>query len=356
MVRKTTTCAISTTRRLAAIGGAVLLGAITSIVAADGLLRVVGYHGLIEPALYRYDAQLGWSLLPNAHARTSALDYVVDIDTDADGLRDLPAGSRPQDARRTDVLVLGDSFAFGWGVAYPDIFSTQLDHLRHDRRTGEIRTAGVPGYSTDQEYLLWSRLAVRLKPRTVILLFHGSDIDGNNVPSTGMGDAIYGKPYFVDAEDGLVLRGVPVAAKRSVATPRFAESLRSAAKPLALYALGRAALDVMRRRRAAPPAAASASAGRDPQRFTLTRSLIRALDADVRRHGAHLLVVTTPLDPADALELATTCAVARIHLVDLESAFAGRRDAILPHDGHWNARGHRLAAERVLPALEAMPR
>ena len=96
---------------------ALAFGTFAAVVAAEGLSRGLGYHGLADPRVFQYDAEIGWTLIPNRREWHSALDFGVWITTDADGLR---AGARPADSpahpMRPTVLVLGDSFAFGWGV------------------------------------------------------------------------------------------------------------------------------------------------------------------------------------------------------------------------------------------------
>jgi hypothetical protein len=47
----------------------------------------------------------------------------------------------------------------------------------------------------------------------------------------------------------------------------------------------------------------------------------------------------------------TLCDAHEIGFVDLEPAFRGQSGFELPYDGHWNARGHLLAARAVAPLI-----
>jgi hypothetical protein len=108
------------------------------------------------------------------------------------------------------VLVFGDSFVFGVGVDEEHLFTSRLQTLlnKRGRAAYEVVNMGVSGYSTDQEYLLFQDLGVRLQPGIVILVACDNDFEGNTL------DLMYHryyKPYFVFAADGqLQLRNVPV--------------------------------------------------------------------------------------------------------------------------------------------------
>src|SRR5205823_5303932 len=150
------------------------------------------------PRIFRYDPELGWTLQPHVHAWQSQLDFGITIDTDDLGLRAPPgrdAGEDRPPPRR--VVVLGDSFAFGWGVDGEHMFSSALERELVGRpEKYSVRTLGVPGYSTDQELLQWRRLSPRLRVDRVVLLFHESDLPGNVQDSVVMGRVRYFKPRF----------------------------------------------------------------------------------------------------------------------------------------------------------------
>jgi hypothetical protein len=65
------------------------------------------------------------------------------------------------DSAVTRLLVLGDSFAFGWGVTADEAFPRRLEALLRERLPGrrvEVIDGGVPGYSPYQEKALLLRL------------------------------------------------------------------------------------------------------------------------------------------------------------------------------------------------------
>src|SRR5688572_19153349 len=101
-----------TLARLALAAGA-LLGA--------GLLAELGwrvfrsgrYGPTTNPRYVVHDPLLGWRYRPLARTRHATADFDVAIAINELGFREQP--SMP--ARSPDVIVLGDSLAFGWGVA-----------------------------------------------------------------------------------------------------------------------------------------------------------------------------------------------------------------------------------------------
>jgi len=329
-----------TRRVLAPAAGIAFAAALVEI-----LLRgALGYHGISDPQIFRHDSELGWTLLPHAHAWHSQLDFGITIDTDDLGLRTPPGRDARADRRpQRSVAVLGDSFAFGWGVDGGEMFSSALGRELTGRpETYSVRTLGVPGYSTDQEYLQWRRLSPELRADRVVLLFHESDLPGNVQDSVVMGRITYFKPRFTLVDGRLPPAATPVPDKQQPA-PGLFDALKRPFGSLATYALAQTAF-----RKLVPVPDEPAS---DRRSTPLADALLAALDADVRATGASLLVALIPADAATARTVKAICDAHRIEFLDLEPAFHSQSGYELPYDGHWNARGHRLAARAVAPLI-----
>ncbi len=150
---------------------------------------------------YLYDATLGWKNVPNWTATTRG--YPLSINSR--GLRDREhAYRKPAGVRR--VLVLGDSFAWGYGVGDRDIFPEVLERrFESSGRNWQVINTGVSGWGTDQQYLFLKSEGFRYEPDVVVLAFYLM-----NDPHEVVVSDIYGlsKPVFLDTR--LSLGNVPV--------------------------------------------------------------------------------------------------------------------------------------------------
>ena len=108
--------------------------------------------------------------------------------------------------KKKKILILGDSFAYGYDSEEGEIFSQILGNELEDY---EIFNLGVSGYSTDQELLLLKEYFHLINPDLVYLLYCHNDWYGNSVNHVYNG---YYKPYYIlDSETKLIrLKGIPV--------------------------------------------------------------------------------------------------------------------------------------------------
>jgi lysophospholipase L1-like esterase len=243
--------------------------------------------------------------------------------------------------------VVGDSFAFGWGVEGDQTFSARLqDGLAARGNEAAVLNAGVPGYSTDQEYLIWRRLGPQVRPVVAILLISDNDPPADNAASVAMSGAVYPKPFFRIDSGALELHGVPVGDKQPLPLSPL-EPLKTRLRPLAAYALARQFNTTVRASQSANLAPTPATSARE---LSITGAILAAFNRELRAEGGTLLVVLIP-SPAVRDGLATICSEEGIVFLDLAPAFAGRPDLTFKHDGHWNARGHQAAADAVVPVV-----
>ena len=99
-----------------------------------------------------------------------AVKEPMPVSISSQGLRDREYGPKAPGAFR--VLMLGDSFTFGWGLPESESIPRKLEErLREDYpgRTIEVMNGGVTGYAPWQERGLFRRLAEELQPDLVIL-------------------------------------------------------------------------------------------------------------------------------------------------------------------------------------------
>ncbi len=142
--------------------------------------------------LMAFEPRLGWK--PRPHLDTHYLadfDDVFSIVTDGDGW----PGRRSLE--RSDVVVIGDSFAFGYGVDAGRSFADLDARLR-------VKAIGAPGYSMVQGVLLMEQLAARLHGKSVIwFVCLENDLQDNLVPELRRHRAPFARRDVVTGQWGI---------------------------------------------------------------------------------------------------------------------------------------------------------
>ena len=363
--------------------GANLLAATVSIVLTLGAIE-----GVVRLALRRSDESVstqyteadpvrGWRHRPGARGRFGQAQYEIN----SRGLRDVEheAAAAPGETR---VLLLGDSFAEGFSVGLDDSVGRALERELHDARCpAEVINGGTVGYSTDQEYLFYRDEGVAYAPRIVVLLFYYNDILYN---ARGAVPGGVPKPLFTFTGGTARVKNYPLPSppatraarpwRGSVALTFFRERLRDGA-PRIYDALAR--LRFWSPIRPGEVPVEMQVYEREPpepvvQAWLQTEHLLALLDRDVKAHGARLVVAYVPskmeVSRADweltrrryridetkwdrglvANRLETAGRRLGIPVLDLTDALWSEQGrAYFPHGGHWNARGHAVAAREI---------
>lgn len=292
------------------------------------------------------------------------------------------------------ILALGDSFTWGAGVSYDDVFVTRLERrLKAAWKEAEIINLGVPAWGPHEEFHLLKTYGIRFKPDLVMLnFFVGNDIQNKR------GDDIHlprllviaGQSYYVHS-NGNWLHDT-FAADRWYLYHNLNYLLK----------VGGAAWN----RRFGDEAVSSAADDQPPlvshdyylrgirersdiylveetpffrHHWARTRETILAMREFLARQGIPLLLVAIPehlqLDRTLQREYLATVseAAARydfgkpqrllvswsreqgIPVVDLQPVFerAGSPEQLyFRNDFHWTAQGHQLAAEAIFHLLQ----
>ncbi|MBN1688058.1 MAG: hypothetical protein JW893_03065 [Candidatus Omnitrophica bacterium] len=143
-----------------------------------------------------FDSYLGWSPIPNLSLpdRPSG-----SIHTNSKGFR-----SEEIDPKRSQILIAGDSVAWGYGL--PDN-QTLSFYLQNKLKNEQVQNLAVPGYGLDQSYLrLKSDIGQIPYVQHVILVLFANDLEDIAT------NTLYGKrkPLFRFDGTNLKLTGVPV--------------------------------------------------------------------------------------------------------------------------------------------------
>ena len=151
---------------------------------------------------YLYDNLYGWKNIPGWQATT--INQPLSINSK--GLRDREYPYlKPPGTKR--ILVLGDSYTWGYGVANEEIYTEVLEEtLQQKYPHYEVINAGVSGWGTDQQYLFLVNEGLKYSPDLVIVAHFFNDLD--EILHTMM----YGlqKPMFTMQGDELFINNYPV--------------------------------------------------------------------------------------------------------------------------------------------------
>jgi lysophospholipase L1-like esterase len=336
---------------------------------------------------YRPDGQLGFTLRPGVRVRHVDRDFSVTVDVNALGMRgpERTPSKRPGTAR---ILLLGDSFAFGWGVQQEETFAARLEQLLTERvGPVEVWSAAVPGWTTDQHYLYLRTQGMALDPDFVLLAegendptelgFNRLTLDEERLPvriepqwriidTTGRmryiawgREALPREPWPGEAwlkDHSLLYHWVRfrLAKLSSAATVHRARPpapewiTRDPSRPIS-----RLSPDDLQRALATSP----------EFRLRYHLFLLEAMEREVGARGIplrRLLIAhsgeTRPADPVLA-GLHAACAARGDGCFDTARVIAAAETArfTFAHDSHWNAEGHRRIGEALAAWLAPEP-
>ena len=334
-----------------AINVALLFGSVfLTLLLLEGIFRLFdvrfsSYHPI--SGFCRYDEILGWRLVPDREGLFKGKGFSVQVEQSEQGLRDR-FYPWEREANRKRILVLGDSVVWCWGVEMSDCFTEVVaDALPMT----DVIAAGVPGYGTAQEVLLYEQELARFRPDLVLLLFVSNDLSDNFEERK--------RPLFELRDGNLVLGNVPVPRRKSMrkewlqAHSALFRQVNHAAQVVQLMLrMVREGTHLERKGDYAPIAPADESQAR-----RITEALIDRLARSVAKGGGRLAIVNSggPEDLGRWLEgFSRDRSVPYLDLAPtLERGEAAGSTTRLPADSHFSAEGHTIAAGAILDFLRS---
>ena len=338
--------------RLLLILGGVLVAALLAELALRSVITVPE----VSSPLYSFhesDPVLGWRGKPDVRARFSRPDFDVLVENGPDGWR-LPDPAPAPDATWR-LLVIGDSFAWGWGVGQGEVVTDRLQRLLP--ASAAVDNRGVNAFGTAQEYLLMQRELAARHYDAVAVLFFQNDVVNAVDPRGGR------RPLFGLDGDRLVLRTDTLRALSNPVQRFFKDHSRVfQLADFELTQLARAGEEDVHEivfeesetdvdYRTLPGAA-------------VTERLLVEMNRLALAHRARFVIVyvpqrsefenarpTSPFPYIRAVHALVRDVAARegILLVDLSGPFheqaQGGQALIFAQDAHWNVTGHQLAAD-----------
>jgi lysophospholipase L1-like esterase len=327
--------------------------------------------------IYVTDPYSGWAPRPNLSVHHGTPEFSIDVFTNSRGFRtskeheEYAAGRDPS---RYRILLLGPSFAFGWGVNHEQTFAGQLPAMLADKGFGEGRkleliNRGVPALPPANNLSWFESVGKTYEPDLVIQFLYGS-MDVNPAGS-------------MQVKDGYLVSGDPTLSQR----------VKARAKSSAIVFYGWMLLTNLRSALSRGPDDGSiAGAGRDMKlagafdpanaRVISSMAFYDGLRTAVEGNGARLLLVYFPLSyvvhPQDLErwrhmgvqdverqvafdrafgqylgERGFTCLNLTEALVD--EARTSKHRMYYWLDIHWTADGNRVVARTVADWLAARP-
>jgi lysophospholipase L1-like esterase len=379
-------------QNLLLVGLSVFLAALLG----EFVLRAVGFE---YPSLYRHDRHTGAALRPDARGwwREEGEAYVS---INSAGMRDDREIAREKLPGVFRVVVLGDSYAEALQVPVELTFWRRLEGLLAgcDFAAGhpiEVLNFGVSGYSTGQQLLALRHRVAAFGPDLVLLAFlSGNDVRDNSREIAGS----YPRPYFSLAPDGGLLFDDSYRAHwiHRLKTSLLWRAMVETGDHLRLMQLLNKVKNVLGQPLSAPEAQQIAGdIGLDnrvylsqpapdwERAWQLTERLVAQVRSESEALGGRFLLVTlsnpgqVPVDPQQMRDHAARLGEADLFFPERRMrAFAKREgiEAVLLAEpfaahaaatgeylhgfantqlggGHWNERGHALAARLIAERL-----
>jgi len=319
------------------------------------VLLLMGWRPLyVSPErdrFWKYDPLLGWAHQPGQEGIFETPQFRTSVHINQKGLRDREY-SYERENNTGRILVIGDSFAWGYGVEESERFSELLEASLGV----EVINAGVSGYSTDQEMLWFKEEGVKYDADLVILFFTGNDIGDNYRQQI---HTIYYKPRFVREEGQLILTGYPVPRADQTAKSIYFLSQHSALA----YFLVQNYFDLLPFYRSFNVKANSTVSSISDtnsvgESFELTVALLDEMRKIAESKEAQFMIVATDgwwNSPSGEtyIDLLDTLKASGFLVLDVESMMGFDPEVMhIPNDGHWSREGHEFVAEKIKNLIE----
>ncbi|HET6468640.1 MAG TPA: SGNH/GDSL hydrolase family protein [Geminicoccaceae bacterium] len=308
------------------------------------------------------DPKIGFLYRPNYRGEIRRNELGFGYTTDANGFRN-PTPVEPP----ADIVILGDSMAFGYGVEDDQTWSALLARARPEL---SIVNLGMIGAGPQQYQRIYERFGAPLRPRLVLFtLFPGNDVFDANLFDRWRREG--GGRTFAEWRYESPDRGLRGLLESWLDGSYVYQLLRDARRRLATPFAGRTlSLADGQQVRLAPAVYASNVARSDPAHldFRLVMAAVEATRREVEAAGAKFMVLLVPTKelvylplvgesapdplPAFAAELERQ-GISFLDLTPPLQTEALERAVYFEVDGHPNALGYRIIADAVLARLGA---
>lgn len=274
------------------------------------------------------DSLIGWRMRP-LHEFSAEVDgHETVYRANHEGFRSPYTTSEVMATKETVVLV-GDSFAWGWGVDYEQSFGALLDEMLGDV---VVYNMGLPGMGLDQMWMTLRHSGLPLNPDVVVVAF--IDLDFTRSLTGFREPEGLNKPTFIISDGELR----PQSIRDKSPAP-----LRWLQRNSAIWALARTMANGLGYSR---PRGAW---------WSTNAAILDEIVRETAEAGSKLLLVRLPTMSARPFpQLATHLDTADVTFVDLASET--QAGLFFQTDDHINEAGHRFVAEALGPVVRNLIR
>jgi len=302
---------------------------------------------------------LGWYHQKSKTALLKKNNMEIPIHINSSGFRGRREYEEKKPPQTIRLLILGDSFAFGWGGLDNETFSAQLEERI---KTIEAINLGVSGYGIDQIALSFHEIGKKFNPDYVVITIFPEDFWRATRAFT---DAGYGKPYFkLSSGNILTLKNVPVHSLEEMKFQQFPEIIEyHRFERLLLHTatyrfLKKKTLRLARDLDFVDPDLT--------EEWQLGQAILRQLVKEIQITGAQPLLMIIP--PAQWMENTKPTSIQKslvrfanreqVGIIDPTSALIevchqyGVDKFYIKDDSHWTSEGHSIIANLLVQYLK----
>ncbi len=341
---------IPRSRRLLMSGVSALIGIGVALALVEGIVTLL----FDEPVQPRYVYDAGYGVRANQPGISTRHyvpgDYEVAINTNSAGMRgkrEYPL-EKPDGVRR--ILVLGDSFAFGYGVEDEEVVSARLESELNGgvsvSGSYEVLNLAVSGFGQAEELVTWRARGRAYRPDVVLLFYFENDIGNNAVANLFRLDA----NGVLEPAATEFLPGVRTRELLYKFPPIRWLFEHSQAWNLVRNRLSGIVQNSLLQKQGLEKFNDTSAKGID-----LTRALLRQLVDEIRADGARPVIVIIP----DRKQMDSTFpfTVAEVEALGA-SLLDGRsflvREDYYNRDSHWRPIGHAKTAAQLTPLIRQL--
>ncbi len=328
----------------------IALVSITVVLAiAEITFRMFRPQDYLAATVNTWDRETGTRQIPNAKGFVTCGEYHMDLLINSKGLRDREFPyEKPRGTTR--ILILGDSFACGYGVQAEETLAKVLEQLLNgdeDERTNwEVLNAGIGSTGTAHQLAFFKTEGYKYQPDYVVLCFCQSNDFWDNITSG----------LYKLRDGNLVKQDAPLTGSRKI--QRYVGWIPGYNTIFARsHLLNFIKFRVSRyhyRDLAGRIQLASTQPSVEQAEEELTQALILSLRDACVDVGCELVLTVVPSHikcsfDNETARLVESMVASGIRFVDFRPAF--RRaiqegtEVTYTCDGHWTDDGHRLAAQ-----------